>query len=372
MNTANSGDKTESPTSHKIKQAQKLGHVQNSSNVNSFCILFFSIILLWCNKSIFYNFLRKLFIFCFTFKILEVNNKIFFSLFLKYLYKIMICFCFFFICIFLILFFIPWIIYKKKIKFFAINVNIDFLNFFNIFKKIISWNTIFKFFTIFLQVFFMFSTSIMFFLKYYPSFNIFFFSSLNFNISLGIRFLFLCSMLNLLNYFFFIILDFFWQKFQYFQSLKMTKKEIQDEYKELEGNPFIKSHIRYTMKNISKNSLLQDLKKADVLIYDSENYAIALQYIIEIMEAPKVISRGKGYIVSNMKKIADFYDIPLLESKHIAKILYENTSNGYSIPNNFFQITAEIFAWVWQFKIWKKKGGNFPTLPKNFKIFKKY
>ncbi|NLY91240.1 MAG: flagellar biosynthesis protein FlhB [Firmicutes bacterium] len=146
------------------------------------------------------------------------------------------------------------------------------------------------------------------------------------------------------------IFDFYYQRFQYRKSLRMTKKEVQDEFKQTEGDPRIKSRIRQKQRQLAMRRMMQDVPKADVVITNPTHLAIALKYEAEKMAAPKVLAKGEGYVAAKIKEVATEHRIPLVENKPLAQTLYRTVEIGELIPPHLYQAVAEVLAFVYKLR----------------------
>jgi len=144
--------------------------------------------------------------------------------------------------------------------------------------------------------------------------------------------------------------DFYYQRFQYRKSLRMTKKELEDELKQTEGDPRIRSRIRQKQRQLAMRRMMQDVPKADVVITNPTHIAVALKYEAEKMPAPKVLAKGEGYVAAKIKEIATEHRIPLVENKPLAHTLYRTVEIGDLIPPNLYQAVAEVLAFVYKLR----------------------
>ncbi len=146
------------------------------------------------------------------------------------------------------------------------------------------------------------------------------------------------------------IFDFYYQRWQYRKSLRMTKKELQDELKQTEGDPLVRSRIRQKQRQLSMRRMMQEVPKADVVITNPTHLAIALKYEAEKMAAPQVLAKGEGHIAAKIKEIATEHGIPLVENKPLARTLYQTVEIGEQIPPNLYQAVAEVLAFVYKLR----------------------
>lgn len=146
------------------------------------------------------------------------------------------------------------------------------------------------------------------------------------------------------------VLDYAYQWWEHEKSLRMSKQEIKEEYKQTEGDPNIKSKIKEKQRQISMRRMMQDVPKADVIITNPTHYAIAMKYDKEKYDAPYIIAKGKDIIAENIKKVARESSIPIVENKWLARHLYNNVEIGQVIPEELYQAVAEILAYVYSLK----------------------
>ena len=144
--------------------------------------------------------------------------------------------------------------------------------------------------------------------------------------------------------------DYFFQKRQFTESLKMSKTELTDEYKELEGDPMIKAQINRQMQAILQKSGIKNVPDADVVITNPTHYAVALQWKPGVMPAPMVISKGNDAVAQNIKRIAREHDIPTVENVPLARALYANVDLGQVVPNEYYQSLSIIFLKIYSMK----------------------
>jgi len=153
-------------------------------------------------------------------------------------------------------------------------------------------------------------------------------------------------------------LDFVYQRWEHMQSLKMTKQEVKDEHRQADGDPQVKSKIRSIQLRTALRRMMKDVQKADVVITNPTEIAIALSYRPEKMSAPVVLAKGKRLLAQRIREIAAQHDIPLVENKPLAQALYKAADVGQEIPGNFYQAVAEILA-----QVYRLRGENVETFP---------
>lgn len=144
--------------------------------------------------------------------------------------------------------------------------------------------------------------------------------------------------------------DFFYQKHRFNEEMKMTKQEVKDEYKNTEGNPEIKGRQRQRMREASRQRMMQDVPKADVVITNPTHLAVAIKYDPEASKAPVVLAKGEDYLAQKIREMAKENDIEIIENKPLARMLYANVDIGSEIPPELYQSVAEILAMVYNMK----------------------
>lgn len=144
--------------------------------------------------------------------------------------------------------------------------------------------------------------------------------------------------------------DLVYQRWEYAENLKMSKDEVKDERKQMEGDMFIKGKMRQKMMKMSSQRMMQEVPKADVVITNPTHLAIALRYNTEEAPAPVVVAKGADKVAERIKEIARENKVPIRENKPLARALYKETEIGDMIPQELFQAVAIILAQIWKNK----------------------
>ncbi|RJP63119.1 MAG: flagellar biosynthesis protein FlhB [Ignavibacteriales bacterium] len=152
------------------------------------------------------------------------------------------------------------------------------------------------------------------------------------------------------------IADFLFQKYKFKKDMMMTKQEIKDEHKQTEGDPFIKGKIKTKQFQMSRNRMIMEVPKADVVITNPTHFAIALKYDSAKNSAPIVLAKGMDEVALKIKEIARKNNIPLYEDKPLAQALYKACNIGDEIPEKLFEAVAKILAFVFKAKHSKRKS----------------
>ncbi len=142
--------------------------------------------------------------------------------------------------------------------------------------------------------------------------------------------------------------DYVWRRYRWAQQLRMTKQEVKDEMRNMDGDPHIKQRRRQLALAALKERLKVDVPKADVVVTNPTEFAIALRYDPDAMAAPRVVAKGQGIIAARIREIAIESGIPILERKPLARALYKLCDVGSEVPEQFFSAVAEILAYVYE------------------------
>ncbi len=144
------------------------------------------------------------------------------------------------------------------------------------------------------------------------------------------------------------VLDFAYQRFQHNQDMRMSKYEVKQEMKEMEGDPLIKQRRSRVARQLALQRIAHDVPKADVVVTNPTHFSIAIRYDSATMAAPKVIAKGADYLALRIRQIAVAHGIPIIERKPLAQALYKNVDVGQEIPPQHYAAVAEILAYVYR------------------------
>jgi flagellar biosynthetic protein FlhB len=143
--------------------------------------------------------------------------------------------------------------------------------------------------------------------------------------------------------------DYFVQRRRLYQSLRMTKQEVKDEHRLLEGNPEIKARVRRIQRDMTRRRMLKATRHAKVVITNPTHFAVALDYQ-RGMVAPVVVAKGQDYLAQRMKAIALEHGVPMVENVALARTLYSSVEVGETIPGPLFEAVAEVLAYLIRIK----------------------
>lgn len=144
------------------------------------------------------------------------------------------------------------------------------------------------------------------------------------------------------------LFDYVWQRWRHEQDIKMTKEEVKEELRRMEGDPVIKQRRRKMQLAAALQHIRKNVPKADVVVTNPTELAIAIKYDSENMAAPKVVAKGQDYLAAKIREIAAQHGIPIIERKPLAQALFKTVEVGQEIPETFYKAIAEILAYVYE------------------------
>ncbi|OZS45670.1 flagellar biosynthesis protein FlhB [Photobacterium sanguinicancri] len=161
-----------------------------------------------------------------------------------------------------------------------------------------------------------------------------------------------------------VAIDVPYQIWQHNEQLKMTKQEIKDEYKDSEGKPEVKGRIRMLQREMAQRRMMADVPEADVVITNPEHFSVALRYNTELDGAPVVIAKGTDHLALKIREVANKHKIDIVPSPPLARAIYHTTELEQQIPDGLFIAVAQVLAYVYQLKQYRKGQGKKPVLSK--------
>jgi flagellar biosynthetic protein FlhB len=338
-------EKTEEPTGKKIDDSKAEGNVPKSAEVPGAAILFFSSIYLLFFAGSFFKEIEKTIIYIYSFIGSELNGRIYYEITDAIIKTILIgMFPLFFLVLFLAVIFnvmqFGFVFTPLKIKLEKINPISGFKNIFSSKKALEALKLTAKLILIFIVMLIILAIvwdSIL--------------AMMNKEIGAALD-----SMMLLILYFLltilliiiiFAVIDFFFTRHFYFKQLKMSKQEIKDEHKQMEGDPLVKGRIRQIQMKMSRQRMMADVPDADVVITNPTNYAVALKYDKDKSDAPIILAKGINFLALRIKDIALESKIPIVEDPALARALYEQVEVEQEIPEGLYKAIAEIFTFVY-------------------------
>ena len=150
------------------------------------------------------------------------------------------------------------------------------------------------------------------------------------------------------------LIDKKYQDYEYNKSIKMSKQEVKDEFKQTEGDPAIKSKIKGIQMKIARQRMFANIKDANVVVTNPTHYAVALKYDRLHMAAPQVVAKGVDFVAFKIREIANQNSVPIVENPPLARALYKLVPIDGIIPSDMFVAVAEVLAYVYNKN---KRGG---------------
>lgn len=144
--------------------------------------------------------------------------------------------------------------------------------------------------------------------------------------------------------------DYLWQKYQWTESLRMTKQEVKDDMRMQEGSPEVKGRIRKVMAEAFRRRMMAAVPNATVVITNPTHFAVALEYSRAKNAAPVVLAKGQGFLAQKIKAVARDAGVPMVENVPLAQALYKTVDVGQAIPANLFEAVAEVLAYLIRLK----------------------
>jgi len=148
--------------------------------------------------------------------------------------------------------------------------------------------------------------------------------------------------------------DWYWQRWRFEQSIKMSRQEVKQEHKESEGDPLIRGRFRRMHRELSKRRMLADVKRADVVLTNPTHVAVALRYRPDEGGAPRVLAKGADELAQRIKDLARSAGVPIVERRALARALFRQANVGREIPGTLYKAVAEILAYIYSLR-------GFPT-----------
>ena len=149
-------------------------------------------------------------------------------------------------------------------------------------------------------------------------------------------------------------LDYLFQRWRTDKRLRMSRQEVKQEMREQEGDPFLKAQLKSMRQKLARRRMMMDVAKADVVITNPTELAVALSYRAAEMSAPRILGKGAGYVAQRIREVARERNIPMVENKPLAQLLYRQVEVGREIPAALYRAVAEVLAYVYRLR----RGGQ--------------
>ncbi|MBI5643109.1 MAG: flagellar biosynthesis protein FlhB [Deltaproteobacteria bacterium] len=145
-------------------------------------------------------------------------------------------------------------------------------------------------------------------------------------------------------------LDYIFQRWNFEKGLKMSKEELKEEMKEMEGDPIVKARIKAIQRELARKRMMADVPKADFVVTNPTHLAVAVKYDKSKSSAPIVLAKGAGVVAEKIREIAKKHGVPVIENKPLARALYKSVEIGKQIPAELYKAVAEMLAYVYKLK----------------------
>jgi len=142
--------------------------------------------------------------------------------------------------------------------------------------------------------------------------------------------------------------DLFRQRRRFLKDMRMSKQEIREESKDVEGNPQIKMRIRRMQRDLLRRQMMKQVPKATAVIVNPTHFVVAIRYQMESMTAPMVVAKGKNYLALRIRQLAIEHQVPIVENPPLAQALYKSAEVGQEIPAHLYRAVAEILAYIYR------------------------
>jgi flagellar biosynthetic protein FlhB len=151
------------------------------------------------------------------------------------------------------------------------------------------------------------------------------------------------------------------QLWNYQKKIRMTRKEVRDEFKETEGRPEVKSKIRMLQQQVANRRMMEEVPSADVVITNPTHFAVALKYDEATMGAPMVVAKGKDFMAQRIREVAEANKVPFFSAPPLARALFRSAEVGQEITPGLYTAVAQILAYIFQISAAAKGGSGVPA-----------
>ena len=156
------------------------------------------------------------------------------------------------------------------------------------------------------------------------------------------------------------MIDVPYQKYEFMKRMKMTKQEVKDEFKEMEGRPEVKAQIRRRQREMANARMIQRVKDADVIITNPEHFAVALEYDPTGDGAPVMVAKGSDHMAARIREEAQIHGVHLFEAPPLARAIYFTTELEQQVPEELYHAVAQVIAYVFSLEGGSPQQGQHP------------
>jgi flagellar biosynthetic protein FlhB len=140
--------------------------------------------------------------------------------------------------------------------------------------------------------------------------------------------------------------DYLYQRISFRRSMRMTKEEVKEEYRQQEGDPHIKSKLRQLRAERARRRMMAAVPEAAVVVTNPTHFAVALKYEMGAMGAPRVVAKGADLVAQRIREVAKAHGVPLVENPPLARALYATVELDHEIPAEHYKAVAEVISFV--------------------------
>ena len=155
---------------------------------------------------------------------------------------------------------------------------------------------------------------------------------------------------------------------RHYSGLRMSREELRQEMREMEGDPQQKARVRSVQRAVARKRMMAAVPTASVVVTNPTHYAVALEYRDTGMRAPRVVAKGAGAVALKIRELAAAHDVPRLEAPPLARALFRHAEVGDEIPPALYTVVAQVLAYVYRVQQWRAQGGTMPDAPSDLVV----
>lgn len=164
------------------------------------------------------------------------------------------------------------------------------------------------------------------------------------------------------------VIDVPYQLWRHHHGLRMTREEVRQEQREMDGDPQLKARIRNMQRTMARKRMMAAVPQADVIVTNPTHYAVALEYREDRMRAPRVIAKGAHLLAQRIREAGEAHNVPVLEAPPLARALYRHAEIGAEIPAALYAAVAQVLVYVYQLRHYREFGGAVPAAPEHLPV----
>jgi flagellar biosynthetic protein FlhB len=159
------------------------------------------------------------------------------------------------------------------------------------------------------------------------------------------------------------LIDVPYQYWRYHRELRMSREEIRQEMREMEGDPQLKARVRSLQRQAARRRMMAAVPTATVIVTNPTHFAVALDWREGAMRAPRVVAKGAGLVALRIRELGAAHGVPVLEAPPLARALHKHAELDAEIPPTLYAAVAQVLAWVHQLRVSRERGGPAPVEP---------